>query len=267
MADLKEKVALVTGASRGVGRGIAEGLAETGATVYLTARTMGAADGPTPGTLMATAAAVEALGGRPLPLAVDHSDDQAVLELFRRIESESGRLDLLVNNAFQVPDPPAWSGAFWEHPLDVWDDQCGVGLRGCYVASAMASRLMVEQGGGLIVNLSGGIDDGYRFSTAYGVCKAGVDRMAADMAHELAGHGVTALSLAPGPVRTELVEAALARGEMDLDPQALRSPRFVGRCIAALAMDPDVADKTGGRFEIEALRREYRFSELQEGAG
>jgi dehydrogenase/reductase SDR family protein 1 len=262
MADLKEKVVLVTGASRGVGRGIAEGLAEAGATLYLTARTSSAAEPPAPGSVEATAAAVEALGGRALPLRVDHTDDEAVLELFRRVESEAGRLDVLVNNAFQVPEPPVWSGAFWEHPFSVWDDQCGVGLRGCYVASALAARLMVQQGSGLIVNLSGATEAGYRFSTAYGVCKAGVDRMAADMAHELAGRGVSALSLSPGPVRTERVMAALSRGQVEIDEGRLRSPRFVGRALAALAMDPDIAVKSGGRFEIEALRKEYRFSEL-----
>jgi dehydrogenase/reductase SDR family protein 1 len=262
MADLKDKVVLVTGASRGVGRGIAEGLAEAGATLYLSARTSSAAEPPAEGSVEATAAAVEALGGKAIPLRVDHREDEAVLELFRRLESEAGRLDVLVNNAFQVPDPPVWSGAFWEHPFNVWDDQCGVGLRGCYVASALAARLMVEQGSGLIVNLSGGIEAGYRFSTAYGVCKVGVDRMAADMAHELNGHGITALSLAPGLVRTERVLTALTRGQVEIDERKLRSPRFVGRAIAALAMDPDVHEKTGGRFDIEALRAEYRFSDL-----
>ena len=262
MADLKDKVVLVTGASRGVGRGIAEGLAEAGATLYLSARTSSATEPPAEGSVEATAAAVEALGGKAIPLRVDHTDDEAVLELFRRLESEAGRLDVLVNNAFQVPEPPVWSGAFWEHPFSVWDDQCGVGLRGCYVASALAARLMVEQNSGLIVNLSGGIEAGYRFSTAYGVCKAGVDRMAADMAHELNGHGITALSLSPGPVRTERVLTALTRGQVEIDERKLRSPRFVGRAIAALAMDPDVHEKTGGRFDIEALRAEYRFSDL-----
>jgi dehydrogenase/reductase SDR family protein 1 len=262
MADLKDKVVLVTGASRGVGRGIAEGLAEAGAMLYLSARTSSAEKPPAAGSVEATAAAVEALGGKAIPLRVDHTDDEAVLELFRRLESEAGRLDVLVNNAFQVPEPPVWSGAFWEHPFSVWDDQCGVGLRGCYVASALAARLMVEQGSGLIVNLSGGIEAGYRFSTAYGVCKAGVDRMAADMAHELNGHGITALSLSPGLVRTERVLAALTRGQVEIDERKLRSPRFVGRAIAALAMDPDVHEKTGGRFDIEALRAEYRFSDL-----
>lgn len=261
MADLNGKIAVVTGASRGVGRGIAEGLAEAAATVYLTGRTESHEDPPRSGSIQDTARRVDELGGRGFAVAVDHEDDAAVAGLFKRIEAESGRLDLLVNNVYRIPDPPAWQGAFWEHPISVWDDQCGVGLRGAYVASAYAARLMVEQRSGLIVNISsrGGLE--YLFSTAYGISKAGVDRMARDMAYELAGHNVAALSLAPGAVRTEFMRDALARGAVELDPNALQSPRFIGRCIAALAMDPDVLEKTGGRFRVEDLEKEYRFTD------
>ena len=265
MADLKDKVVLVTGASRGVGRGIAEGLAEAGATLYLTARTAATGESPLPGSLEETAAAVEALGGTGIPLPVDHTDDEAVLELFRRIESEAGRLDVLVNNAAQVAEQSAIAGGFWEQPFRVWDEQCAVALRGVYVASALAARLMVEQGSGLIINLSddaGSVDTGIRANMAYRVCKAGVDRMAADMARELAPHGVAALTLVPAPVRTEWLASAQSRGQLGTSEQQLCSPRFVGRALAALAMDPDIQEKTGGRFEIEALRKEYRFSEL-----
>jgi dehydrogenase/reductase SDR family protein 1 len=254
MADLKDNVVLVTGASGGLGHGIAEGLAEAGATLYLAA----------PDRVEATASAAALLGGRALPLQVDPSDDEAVLELFRRVESEAGRLDVLVNNVFQEAEPTLRTGGFWDYPFDAWDDQCGVGLRGCYIASALAARLMVEQGSGLIVNLSGGTDTGDLFTTAHGVCKTGVERMAEDMARELNAHGVTALSLVPGPVRTERVVAALSRGQLEIDERRLRSPRFVGRALAALAMDPDIREKTGGCFDIEALRKEYRFSDLSE---
>jgi NAD(P)-dependent dehydrogenase (short-subunit alcohol dehydrogenase family) len=254
MADLKEKVGLVTGVLTGFGTGIAEGLAEAGATIYL-------ATGAPADAMETTVATVEALGGRAVPLTVDRSDDEALLELFRRIESESGRLDLLVNDAFQETDPPFGSDAFWEHPPAIWDDHCGIGLRRCYVAAALAARLMVQQSSGLIVNLSGGSRHGQQLHAACGVCEAGMDRMAAEMAAKLAGQGVTALSLAPGAVKTQMA-AVSGRSAPDAGP--LRSSRFVGRCIAALAMDPDVGEKTGGRFEIEALKREYRFSELLE---
>jgi NAD(P)-dependent dehydrogenase (short-subunit alcohol dehydrogenase family) len=261
MADLSGKVAVVTGASRGVGAGIAEGLAEAGATVYLTGRTETDAEPPEAGTLQATARQVEGLGGKAVAVALDHRDDVAVERLFTRIEAEAGRLDLLVNNVFQIPDPPAWEGSFWKHPLSVWDDQCGVGLRGYYVASAFAARLMVERGSGLIVNISSRGGREYQFSTAYGVSKAGAERMAEDMARELAVHGVASLALAPGPVRTAFMREALDAGVVDFDRAKLQSPRFVGRCIAALAMDPDIMEKSGGRYRIEELAREYRFTD------
>lgn len=261
MADLSGKTAVVTGASRGVGRGIAEGLAEANATVYVTGRSESSAEPPESGTIQDAARRVDELGGRGVPVPVDHGDDAAVAALFRRIEAETGRLDLLVNSAYQIPDPPAWRGGFWEHPISVWDDQCGVGLRGCYVASAFAARLMVARGRGLIVNISsrGGLE--YLFSTAYGVSKAGVDRMARDMALELRAHGVAALSLAAGAVRTEFMREAVARGAVEIDPESMQSPRFIGRCVAALAMDPDIMEKTGGRFRVEDLAREYRFTD------
>lgn len=255
MADLKGRIAVVTGASRGVGRGIAEGLAEAGATIYLTGRSRSSVEPPEPDTLEATAAEVAALGGRAIPVAVDHGDDEAVAALFRRIEAESGRLDLLVNNAYPRPDPDSRLGRFWEAPVSLWDEQAMVGLRGYYVAAALAARLMVEQGSGLIVNVSSAGGDGYSLNTVYGVSKAGTDRMAKDMALELEAHGVAAVALVPGPVRRDSVRAAHPAG------LPLQTPRYVGRSVAALAMDPDIMEKSGGRYRVDELVREYRFTE------
>ncbi|MGD8417334.1 MAG: SDR family NAD(P)-dependent oxidoreductase [Pseudomonadales bacterium] len=265
MADLRGRVAVVTGASRGVGRGIAEGLAEAGATVYVTGRSSDTRQPPPHGTVEATAAQVTALGGEGIPVVLDQRDDAAVSALFRRVEAEAGRLDLLVNNAYPRPEAHVDVGSFWEAPLSVWDVQCVVGLRGYYVAAALAARLMVEQGSGLIVNVSSAGGEEYALNTVYGVSKAGTDRMARDMAKELEAHGVAALALAPGPVRTEAVCRAVDAGLIEIDPVALHSPRFVGRSVAALAMDPDIMEKTGGRYRIDELVREYRFSELQGG--
>ena len=205
MADLSGKVAVVTGASRGVGRGVAEGLAEAGATVYVTGRSESHEQPPAERTIQATAASVDALGGKGIAVAVDHNDDAAVEALFQRVAEEQGRLDVLVNNAYKIPDPPVFSGGFWEHPVSVWDDQCGVGLRGYYVASVFAAPLMVAQGSGLIVNISSRGGDEYVFSTSYGVGKCGVDRMAKDMAVELKDYGVAALSLRPSAVKTDAI--------------------------------------------------------------
>ncbi|MDP6374976.1 MAG: SDR family NAD(P)-dependent oxidoreductase [Pseudomonadales bacterium] len=262
MADLSSKVAVVTGGSRGVGKGICEGLAEAGATIYLTGRSQSFDDLPAERTIQATARLVEELGGKAIPVAVDHDDDDQVRALFDRVASEQGRLDVLVNNVYKIPHPPAWGGGFWEHPISVWDDQCGVGLRGYYVASVLGAPLMVANRSGLIVNISSGGGDTYAFSASYGVCKAGVDRMAQDMAIELKAHRVAALSLRPGVVKTEFILDAVASGAARMDLDTAESPRFTGRCIAALAMDPDVMEKSGGIFSVAQLSREYRFRDL-----
>ena len=261
MQDLKGKVAVVTGASRGVGRGICEGLAEAGATVYITGRSESHAQPPAERTIQATAGAVEALGGIAVPVRVDHDDDQAVQALFDRVRRDQGRLDVLVNNVYKIPDPPVFGGGFWQHPVSVWDDQCGVGLRGYYVASVFGAPLMVQQGSGLIVNISSRGGDEYVFSASYGVCKSGVDRMAKDMAIELAPHKVAAISLSPSAVKTEFILDAIAKGQIKLDPERAQSPRFSGRCVAALAMDPNIMARSGGKFEVSELAQAYGFKD------
>jgi len=267
MADLRGKVAVVTGGSRGVGKGIAEGLAEAGATVYVTGRSESFEDPPAPRTIQATARRVNELGGHGIPVRVDHGNDAEIKALFERVHREQGRLDILVNNAYKIPDPPAWGGGFWEHPISVWDDQCGIGLRGYYVAAVHAAPMMVAQKTGLIVNISSAAGGQYIFSASYGVCKAGVDRMAKDMAIELEPYRVAALSLWPGAVKTEFILDAVQSGAATFDLDTAESPRFTGRCIAALAMDPDVMTKSGGIHRVAELAREYRFTDPdKEGA-
>ena len=137
--ELKGKVAVVTGSSRGIGRGIAVGLGEKGATVYITGRSKG--NGPL--TIDETAKMVNEAGGVGVPVSVDLGDDEQIMRLYQQIESDHGRLDIHVNNAFKIPNPPVWGGKFWEHPIQVWDDQVGIGLRAAYVASVHATKLMM----------------------------------------------------------------------------------------------------------------------------
>jgi len=261
MKNLKGRVAVVTGASRGIGKGIAEGLGEAGATVYVTGRSESDEHPPTPLTVQATAESVSAFGGNGIAVAVDHNDDEQVKALFERVAAEHSRLDVLVNNVYQIPSPPALSGGFWEHPVAVWDDQCGVGLRGYYVASVFAAPLMVSQRSGLIVNISSRGGREYVFGTAYGVGKAGVDRMAKDMAHELKDHGCTALSLSPSKVKTEFILDMVAQGKMQLDPDQAQSVRYSGRCVAALAMDPKIMERSGGIYTVSELADDYGFTD------
>lgn len=261
MADLKGRVAVVTGASRGIGRGIAEGLAEAGATVYLTGRSSSEASPPAFGTVQATAARVEALGGRAHPQVVDHAEDEEVVALFRRVEAEAGRLDLLVNNACPGPGTNG-ERRFWEASLSLWDEHCAMGLRSYYVAATLAARSMVARGSGLIINVSRALPDEQSMGTAFGVAMSGVEQMARAMARELESHGVAAMTLVPGRLRAQAPGRPSPEEESRADGERLQSPRFVGRSVAALAMDPDIMEKTGGSYRVDELVREYRFSEL-----
>jgi NAD(P)-dependent dehydrogenase (short-subunit alcohol dehydrogenase family) len=240
--SLQGKVALVTGASRGVGRGIAVGLAEAGATVYATGRSVAGANLPS--------------SIRRVPC--DHSIDDAVAGLFQRIGAESGRLDVLVNNAWggyerMVEDGRfTWPARFWDQPRWRWDAMMDVGVRAAFVASQHAAGLMVPARGGLIVNVSHWAAQKHIGNVVYGVAKAATDKLTADMAHELREHGVAVVSLYPGLVRTE---AVLAAGVFDLGNS--ESPEFIGRVVGALAGDPRTITRSGQVLVAAAVAREY----------
>src|SRR5580658_8453713 len=134
MRGLSGKVAVVTGASRGIGKGIALALADEGTTVYVTGRTVKDGTGPLPGTIGETAAAVDARGGRGIAVAVDHAEDEQVAALFDRVQREQGRLDILVNNAIAIPAELTQPGAFWQKPIANWE-MIDIGLRAAYVAA------------------------------------------------------------------------------------------------------------------------------------
>jgi dehydrogenase/reductase SDR family member 1 len=254
---LEGRVAIVTGASRGVGKGAALGLGEAGATVYVTGRSTTA--GALPGTIGETAAEVTALGGRGVAVRCDHAVDEEVAALFARVDAEAGRLDLLVNNAFAIPDGKLIA-PFWELPLSIWDEMHRVGLRSHYVAALEAARRMVPQRRGLIANVSSFGAKLYAINVAYGVGKAGVDRMSRDMARELEPFGVAAVSLWPGIVKTERLLADPARLGFDLTHG--ESPQFTGRAIAALAAAPDLMAKSGRALVVAELAQEYGFTDL-----
>ena len=245
--SLAGRVALVTGASRGVGRGIAVALADAGATVYATGRSVvGAALAPT-----------------IVRVACDHTDDQQVADLFSRVQSDSGRLDLLVNSAWggyerMVEDGRfTWNAPFWDQPLWRWDAMMDAGVRAAYLASQHAARMMVPAGRGLIVNISSWAAQKHIGNVLYGLAKSATDKLTADTAHELRGHGVTVISLYPGLVRTE---AVLAAGVFDLSNS--ESPEFVGRTIAALATDSGILTRSGQVLVAASLAREYGLTDI-----
>jgi dehydrogenase/reductase SDR family protein 1 len=259
---LAGRVAVVTGASRGVGKGIARELGAAGATVYLTGRTVEEGTAPWPGTIGATAEAVTAAGGRGIAVRLDHRDDAAVAALFERVRAEQGRLDVLVNNVYSIPGLETPGGIpFWELPLDVWEHIHTVGLRAHFIASRGAAPIMVAQGSGLIVMVSsvGGVR--YLFNAAYGPAKAGLERLAVDMAQELRPHGVAALSIRPSMIASERTKSTPHLWTTDRPTREVQSPRFAGRAVAALAADPNVLARTGRAWEVAALAEEYGFAD------
>lgn len=253
-----DRVAVVTGASRGAGRGIALALGATGATVYVTGRTRHEGDAPLPGTVEATAAAVTAAGGRGIAVFCDHADDSDTRCLFERVGDEQGRLDILVNNATLIHDALTDVGPFWEKPLELVDI-LDVGLRSHYTASWFAAPLLLANGEGLIVNTSSFGGRIYMHGPAYGAGKAAVDKMAHDMAVDFRPHRVAVLSLWLGLLATERTLRVFAA-----EPEkyaglrdATESPEFTGRVIDALARDPALMDKSGQVWIGAELARQY----------
>jgi NAD(P)-dependent dehydrogenase (short-subunit alcohol dehydrogenase family) len=245
MENLRGKVTLVTGASRGAGRGIALVLGEHGATVYVTGRSVRGK--PTtlgrPGTIDDTAEQVTAGGGQGIAIQCDHTDDAQVDAVFGRIRTEQRRLDLLVNNAWSGyeigPDP---SLAFWEIEWRHWDLMFAGGLRATAYASRLAAPMMIEAGGGLIVNLTWVLDrpHGHAF---YEVVKNGTNKLTEQMAEDLRPHGIACVAVSPGFMRLE---------RMRLSPEE----------AAMTESDDDILAKTGLVFTTPALAREYGFTDL-----
>ncbi|HYT88131.1 MAG TPA: SDR family NAD(P)-dependent oxidoreductase [Gemmataceae bacterium] len=263
MLNLREKVTVVTGASRGAGRAIALVLGEAGATVYVTGRST--RDGPTtdglPGTIDDTAEAVIARGGVGVAVRCNHTDDAQVQNLFERVGRDQGRLDLLVNNAwggYEQHDPRQFVKPFWEQPLRHWDGMFTAGVRAHLVTSRFAVPLM--RPGSLIVCTTAWDRERYLRNLFYDVAKAAVNRLAWGMARELRPHGIAAVALAPGFMRTERVLAAHAQKPFDLS--VTESPEYLGRAVAALASDSGVMSKSGRVLTVGELAREYGFTDV-----
>lgn len=239
--------ALVTGASRGVGRGIAIALAESGYRVFATGRTIAHANLP----------------GAITCIQCDHLRDEDTAVAFSYV---TDGLDILVNSAWggyqQMVENGkfTWGLPFWEQPSHRWTSMMDAGVRAAFVASAEAARIMVPHKRGLIVNISHWAAQKRIGNVIYGISKAATDKMTNDMAEELRPHGVTAVSLYPGLVRTEAVMAAAQQGWFDLANS--ESPEFSGRVIAALARDPNLLERSGKVLVAAAVAAEYGVSDV-----
>jgi len=267
MQPLRGRITLVTGASRGIGKGIAQALGAAGATVYVTGRTEHAdnATVPLPGTIHETAALVTQAGGLGVAMRCDHHDDAQVRAVFDSIHTAHGRLDLLVNNAWagyqakQRNKKNGFHSPFWKLPPTFWDTMFTVGVRSHYVASGYAAAAMIPQQSGLIVHVTAPAGERYSDNVAYGVSKATVNRMAADMAHELQPHHIAVVALCPDGVATEMI---MARRKSQALEKWMETPLFVGRAVVALATDPQIMTKTGRIYRTRALAQEYGFTDL-----
>ncbi len=262
---LKNRIALVTGASRGIGKGIAIALAKAGATVYITSRSLEADTSirPLEGSLEDTLEIIKGFGGDCTAIACDHSIDSNIQDLFKTIQKEQGCLDILVNNAwagYQIMQQgeSGFGTKFWKHknPAKFWDSMFDVGVRSHYLASTYAANLMVKQSSALIVHLTSSAGFKYTSNVAYGVSKAAVNRMTADMAHELKKHNIAVVALCPGRTKTEMILSRKGSTEHN------ESPEFVGRSIVALASDPKIMDRSGQTLITRELAIEYSFTDI-----
>jgi NAD(P)-dependent dehydrogenase (short-subunit alcohol dehydrogenase family) len=273
--SLAGKVALVAGATRAAGRGIAVQLGAAGATVYVTGRTSGStrSEMNRPETIEQTAALVDEAGGRGIPVQVDHLVPEQVRALVARIEAEQGGLHVLVNNI--------WGATTMEWDKTVWESSLDIGLRTLRLAvdthaitSHFALPLLIRTPGGLVVEVTDGTAGynatNYRVSFFYDLAKAANLRMAFALAHELRRYGATAVALTPGWLRSEamleefgVIEANWRDATARVPHFAIsETPAFVGRAVAALAADPEVARWTGQSLSSGQLAKVYGFTDL-----
>ncbi|MDY7218883.1 SDR family NAD(P)-dependent oxidoreductase [Denitrificimonas sp. JX-1] len=268
MQTQQKQVAIVTGASRGAGRGIALALAKKGMIVYVTGRstTMGSAigwDGSIlPGTVYDTAEQIKQAGGLAIPVVCDHSDDAQTAALFAQVEKEQGRLDILVNNAAFMHNQLIEQKPFWEKEVQAYKI-LDVGLRSAYIASWHAAQIMVKQGSGLIMFSSSFGASCYMHGPAYGAQKAGVDKLAHDMAIDFSGTGVRTVSIWMGPLLTErsAIAGDVSKEQYEQFMASAESPEFIGEIIYAIAHDPKGDELSGHRLISAEIAQRYQITD------
>ncbi|RKN85474.1 SDR family oxidoreductase [Paenibacillus ginsengarvi] len=267
---LAGKVAVVAGATRGAGRGIATMLGEAGATVYVTGRSTRGnpqTEGR-PETIEETADMVNARGGIGIAVRTDHTVEADVKALFERVDREqNGRLDILVNDVWGGDALSQWNTPFWEHSLDNGLLMQQRAVHSHIITSHYGVPLMVRRGEGLVIEITDGSDYRYRGTLYYSLAKISAIHLAEAMAADLKPHGVTALSLTPGFLRSEAmldifgVTESNWRDGVEQDEHFAQSetPSYIGKAVAALAGDPNVREKSGKSFMSGDLAEEYGF--------
>lgn len=276
MTDLRGKIALVAGATRGAGRGIATELGAAGATVYVTGRSTLAqrSEYDRPETIEETAELVTQAGGHGIPVQVDHLDPAQVEKLVNRIEQEQGRLDILVNDIWGAEKIIEWNVPLWEHSLEKGLRMLRLAIDTHLITSHFALPLLIKNKNGLIVEMTDGIaeynNQNYRVSMFYDQAKTSVTRMAWALAQELKPYGCTAVALTPGWLRSEMmlehygIQEDNWRDASANEPHFIisESPRYVGRAVAALAQDPELSRWNGRSLSSGELAQVYGYTDM-----
>ncbi|HUB81586.1 MAG TPA: SDR family oxidoreductase [Bryobacteraceae bacterium] len=280
---LKDKIALVAGATRGAGRGIAVALGEAGVTVYCSGRSTrgNPATAGRPETIEETAEMVTAAGGCGIAIRTDHTEPNQVKKLVSTIKRRHRGLDILVNDIWGGDPLTEFGKRFWTANLENGLTMLKQALHTHIITAHYAVPLMLGRPGGIIFEITDGDGFYYRGNLFYDLVKVSAIRLAYAMAKELRKQGIVAVALTPGFLRSESVLEHFGVTEANWksagdeppgrkkrvvhddrpDFQHSESPRFVGRAVAALAADPQVKNKSGRVFSSWALARRYGFTD------
>lgn len=266
-------VALVAGATRGAGRAIAIELASAGMKVYVTGRSSGdkRSNMNRPETIEETAQMITARGGQAVAIQVDHTRVDEVTRLAEQIESDNdGQIDLLVNDVWGGDPFTVWDKPFWEQDLGVGLAMLNNAVTSHLITSHAIVPLMVRRRRGLVIEVTDGVTHRWRGSFYYDLAKAAVNRLALGQAAELKPHGVVALALSPGFLRSEAMLDHFGVSESNWrdaiqksrDFAVSETPYFIGRAVVALMRDPHVSSRAGKVFATWNLAREYGFTDV-----
>jgi NAD(P)-dependent dehydrogenase (short-subunit alcohol dehydrogenase family) len=268
---LAGKVAVVAGATRGAGRGIARALGEAGALVYCTGRSVRGHLSPygRPETIDGTIEMIEAVGGTGIPLRVDHTVESEVEALFARVDKEQGRLDILVDSVAGEDPMMAQMDYFWKVDLKNADAIFRQAILSRIITAKHAVPIMMRQGSGLIAEVTESDIVGAGGNPLSQTAKLAIKGLALNMASELKSHGVTAVAITPGFLRSEAMLQSQGVTEMNWrdaashDKNFLESetPLFIGRAVAALAADPKMLRQSGQLLSSWEMARKYKFND------
>lgn len=278
---LRDRIAVVAGATRGAGRGIAAALGEAGATVFCSGRSSRTrllkSDYDRPETIEETAELVSSLGGKGIPIVVDHLDAAQVKLLADKLRDEHGHIDILVNDIWGAEKlkggPPDWNKPIWQLDLQTGLRILRLAIDTHLITSYHLLPLLISRPGGLLVEVTDGTSEynasRYRLSVFYDLAKAAVNRLAFSQGHELAPHQATAVAITPGWLRSEMMLEAYNVTEDNwrtaVAPPGFavsESPRYVGRAVAALATDSTRQRWNQRSVTSGQLAAEYGFTDI-----